>query len=180
VLLVFGEYFPGDNWFPSLRNINPLMGNFGRGPGPEPLAFEHGGKPLPLGVNICYEAILPTYMRGYAKAGARLFVNITKDSWFGDTFEPWQHMQLSVLRSIEHRIPMVRSTNTGLSGLVDSAGRVEIISQPFEAAYKVIEVAVPVHSTPTPYTRFGDWFAWFSLLYILAISVRSWWIARAP
>jgi apolipoprotein N-acyltransferase len=180
VLLVFGEYFPGDQWFPSLKNINPIMGNFGRGPGPVPLPFEHQGKALPLGVNICYEAILPTYMRGYAQNGARLFVNITKDSWFGDTFEPWQHMQLSVLRSIEHRIPMVRSTNTGLSGLIDPAGRLEIISQPFEPAYKVIEVAVPTEIPPTPYTRFGDWFSWFSLLLILAISFRSWWLARAP
>jgi apolipoprotein N-acyltransferase len=74
----------------------------------------------------------------------------------------------------------VRSTNTGLSGLIDPAGRLEIISQPFEPAYKVIEVAVPTEIPPTPYTRFGDWFSWFSLLLILAISFRSWWLARAP
>jgi apolipoprotein N-acyltransferase len=113
-------------------------------------------------------------MRGYAQNGARLFVNITKDSWFGDTFEPWQHMQLSALRSIEHHIPMVRSTNTGLSGLIGPTGQVEIISQPFQAAYKVLDVAVPLEAAPTPYTRFGDWFAWFSVLYIFAISFRTW------
>lgn len=178
VLLVFGEYFPGDQWFPSLKSINPIMGNFGRGPGPVPLPFEHQGKSLPLGVNICYEAILPTFMRGYALNHARLFVNITKDSWFGDTFEPWQHMQLSVLRSIEHRIPMVRSTNTGLSGLILPSGQVEVISQPFEAAYKVLEVPVPTEASPTPYTRFGDWFAWLSVLLALAVSGHAWRAAR--
>src|SRR5690606_8722235 len=100
------------------KTLNPQLGDFGRGPGPEPTHFSFRGISTPLGVNICYEAILPEYMRGYAVSGAKVFVNITKDSWFGDTFEPWQHFQLSVLRSIEHRSPMVRATNTGLSGIV--------------------------------------------------------------
>lgn len=169
VLLVFGEYFPLDNWFPSLKQINPQMGDFGRGPGPVPIELPlAGGKSvIGLGVNICYEAILPEYMRGYVKAGARLFVNLTKDSWFGDTFEPWQHFQLSLLRSIEHRIPMVRATNTGLSGLVLPTGETKILSLPFQEAYEVINVPVPVQDpglSPTLYTRFGEWFAQLLLL----------------
>jgi apolipoprotein N-acyltransferase len=163
VLLVFGEYFPLDTWFPSLKKLNPIMGNFGRGAGPEPLPFNFKGELLPLGVNICYEAILPGYMRGYARREARLFVNITKDSWFGDTFEPWQHLQLSALRSVEHGIPMVRSTNTGLSGVVLPTGKTEILSPPFHEVEKVVEVPVPLEPKPTFYTNWGDWFAWLAL-----------------
>jgi apolipoprotein N-acyltransferase len=173
VLLIFGEYFPFDGWFPSLKQLNPMMGDFGRGPGPIPLSFSFKGGLLPLGVNICYEAILPEYMRGFALAGARLFVNLTKDSWFGDTFEPWEHLQLSALRSIEHRIPMIRSTNTGLSGLVLPTGEARILSQPFQEAYAVLDVPVPVDPHPTLYTSYGEWFAALMLFTSLALGLIS-------
>ncbi len=173
VLLVFGEYFPFDDWFPSLKNLNPIMGDFGRGPGPIPLLLPYKGGRLPIGVNICYESILPEYMRGYALAGARLFVNITKDSWFGDTFEPWQHFQLSALRSIEHRIPMVRSTNTGLSGLVLPTGETKILSAPFNEAYVVLDVPVPVLPKATLYTLLGEWFAVLMLVTSVSLGLYS-------
>lgn len=173
VLLIFGEYFPGDHWFPSLKELNPMMGDFGRGPGPVPVHFPWKGATLSLGVNICYEAILPEYMRGYALAGVRLFVNLTKDSWFGNTFEPWQHFQLSALRSIEHRIPMIRSTNTGLSGMVLATGETKLISLPFEEAYEVLEVPMLQAPRPTLYTRFGDWFAWATLLFCLGLLIYA-------
>lgn len=177
VLLIFGEYFPGDQWFPSLKKLNPMMGDFGRGPGPVPLLFPWKGGFLPLGVNICYEAILPEYMRGYAKAGVRLFVNLTKDSWFGDTFEPWQHFQLSVLRSIEHRIPMVRATNTGLSGYVTATGETRTLSVPFREAYEVVELPLLKEPRPTLYTRLGDWFACLTL--VISVGFALWARRRA-
>ncbi len=173
VLLVFGEYFPLDHWFPSLKKINPLMGDFGRGPGPEPLPFSFQGKSMPLGVNICYEAILPNFMRGYATGGARLLVNLTKDSWFGDTFEPWQHLQLSALRSIEHRLPMVRATNTGLSGLILPTGEIKLLSDPFEEAWATLAVPVPLEPIFTLYTAFGEWFAWATILLSLSLGAYA-------
>jgi apolipoprotein N-acyltransferase len=174
VLLIFGEYFPGDTIFPDLKNINPLMGDFGRGPGPVPIRLPWKDKPLLLGVNICYEEILPEYMRGYALAGSRMFINLTKDSWFGNTFEPWQHFQLSVLRSIEHRVPLLRATNTGLSGFVTASGEVTLISDPYHEAYKVVEVPLLLEPEKTLYTRFGEWFAWLMLL----VSAVTGWRAR--
>jgi len=159
VLLVFGEYFPFDDWFPSLKNINPMMGDFGRGPGPVPVPFEWRGGKLLLGVNICYEAILPEYMRGYLKNGSRVLVNLTKDSWFGDTFEPWQHFQLSELRAVELRVPLVRATNTGLSGVVATTGEVHVLSEPFHEAYETVPVSVPLIPRPTLYALLGEWFA---------------------
>lgn len=173
VLLIFGEYFPGDHWFPSLKNINPMMGDFGRGPGPVPLALPWKGGQLSLGLNICYEAILPEYMRGYALAGTRLFVNLTKDSWFGDTFEPWQHFQLSALRSIEHRVPLLRATNTGLSGFVSASGETTLISDPYHEAYKVVEVPLLKEAERTLYTRLGEWFAWLTLLVSAGLGWRA-------
>ncbi len=172
-LLIFGEYFPLDRWFPSLKELNPMMGNFGRGPGPEPILFPWKGGQLPVGVNICYEAILPEYMRGYARAGARLFVNLTKDSWFGDTFEPWQHFQLSALRAIEHRLPMVRSTNTGLSGLILPTGETKLLSVPFREAVAVLDVPLPLNPPRTLYTALGEWFAWLMALGCIGLGIYA-------
>lgn len=166
-LLVFGEYMPFSDWVPALKTLNPQMGNFGVGSGPLPLPFRHGDHDIPLGVNICYEAILPEYMRALRVSGARLFVNLTKDSWFGDTFEPWQHLQLSALRSVEHGIPMVRITNTGLSGVITPTGATRLISLPFREAYAVVDIAVPKDAPITVYTKLGEWFAWACLLTAL-------------
>lgn len=173
ILLMFGEFIPLTGTFPSLKELNPQMGDFGRGPGPMPTLFPWKGGHLPLGINICYEAILPEYMRPYAQAGVRLFVNLTKDSWFGDTFEPWEHFQLSVLRSVEHHIPMVRSTNTGLSGLVTATGETQLLSVPYQQVNKVIDVSLPLAVEPTLYTRFGDWFAYLCLLFSLLLGLRA-------
>lgn len=173
VLLIFGEYIPLTDYFPSIKALNPQMGDFGRGPGAVPTDFPWKAGVLPIGINICYEAILPTYMRPYAQRGARLFVNLTKDSWFGNTFEPWQHFQLSILRSVEHHIPMIRSTNTGLSGLVSATGEVQLLSEPYQEAVKVIEVPVPTSVVPTLYTRLGEWFALLCLIFSFALGLRA-------
>jgi apolipoprotein N-acyltransferase len=179
VLLIFGEYMPFDDWFPSLKTLNPMMGDFGRGPGPKPLVFPWHGGTLPLGVNICYEEILPEYMRAYVRNGARVLVNLTKDSWFGDTFEPWQHFQLSVPRAIELRVPLVRATNTGLSGVVDVTGETQLISDPFHEAYRTVEVRVPLRPGESVYARFGEWFAMLCTLGAATVLAVFFWTRRS-
>lgn len=179
VLLMFGEYLPFADWFPSLKQLNPQMGDFARGEGPLPLPFEWKNRKIPLGVNICYEAILPEFMRSLAQNGAKVFVNITKDSWFGDTFEPWQHFQLSALRAVEHRIPMVRITNTGLSGVVLPTGESHLISAPFQEAVETVTVPVTDEIAPTLYSRWGEWFAWLSILSAIGLGALAYRKGRA-
>ena len=77
-----------------------------------------------LGPLICYEDILPGFVRRVAKLGPNAFINITNDAWFGRTAEPYQHLALAVFRSVEHRLEMVRAVNTGVSAHIDAAGRV--------------------------------------------------------
>lgn len=79
------------------------------------------GKFLPL---ICYEVILPEFVREFRTAGNPEFiVNLTNDKWYGATTESDQHMELGRLRSIELRRWMVRSTNSGISANIDHLGR---------------------------------------------------------
>ncbi len=81
--------------------------------------------PLAMGPLICYEDIIASFVRSVAAqpGGLELFVNVTIDAWYGDTAEPTEHLALAQFRSIEHRIPMVRSVSTGVSAVIDHNGR---------------------------------------------------------
>ena len=100
--------------------------------------------------------------------GVELFVNVTIDAWYGDSAEPWEHLALAQLRSVEHRIPMVRSVSTGVSAVIDAAGRLvahiplrpvaEDTLADFPPELLVEDVALPRNTAeaPTPYAR-GGW-----------------------
>ncbi|MDB5215111.1 MAG: Apolipoprotein N-acyltransferase, partial [Myxococcaceae bacterium] len=87
-----------------------------------------------VSVLICYEDILPSFTnRMVAHADPELLVNITNDAWFGDTTEPWEHLALAKFRAIEHRRFLVRSTNSGVSAIVDPMGGVVSHTKTFVA-----------------------------------------------
>lgn len=118
-LLVFGEYIPlvDPEWF---MDIVPGAAHLNRGDGAGVLRLGE----YRLGPLICYEDILPRFVRDAASEDVHAFVNLTNDSWFGKTHEPAQHLGLGVFRAIEHRRALVRAVNTGISAYVDPAGRV--------------------------------------------------------
>ena len=82
------------------------------------------GRVWKIGPLICYDDILEDVGRTLGALHPNLLVNITNDSWFGDTSEPWQHLALSVFRTVETRTDLVRSVNTSVSAFVDATGRV--------------------------------------------------------
>ena len=117
--LMFGESVPlvDPEWY--LRQV-PSASYLNTGDGPGVLEVR-GYRLAPL---ICYEDILPRFGRQAANQGVHAIVNLTNDSWFGNTAEQWEHLGLAVFRSVEHRKPLVRSVNAGVSAYVDPAGRV--------------------------------------------------------
>lgn len=174
-LLIFGEWMPLANIFPKLKELNPQMGDFGEGEGAVPLQWTHDGTSTLLGITICYESLIPEYMRALAVRGADFFLNITNDSWFGPTFEPWQHLQLASLRTIENRKPMVRATNTGLSVVIDSTGKTITMGPLFEASAIQAEVAIPDKSnSPSVYLVVGELFAWMSIAISTLLLFTLW------
>jgi apolipoprotein N-acyltransferase len=120
-LIPFGEYMP----FGLPRSLLPQRFTMVAGDSPQPL-LELGGRTLlPF---LCYEGILPEHVR--EAAGDRrptLLVSLANDSWFGDTWEPWQHLHFTRFRAVEHGAPLVRATNTGVSAFVSAAGDVEAL-----------------------------------------------------
>ena len=79
---------------------------------------------VPLGCAVCYESVYGDYCRGYVLKGARALTVITNDAWWGDTPGYRQHLSYASLRAIETRRAIARCGNTGISGLIDSKGRI--------------------------------------------------------
>jgi apolipoprotein N-acyltransferase len=160
-LLAFGEYIPFGETFPTLYEMSPNSGRFTPGDHVRPLLF----RDYRISTLICYEDILPRFVRrAVSEANPHLLVNITNDAWFGQTHEPYVHLALAKYRAIEHHRYLVRSTNTGISAVIDPLGRVVTESPLFERANLHAEVAMMTGSTL--YATLGDWPGWLALAAI--------------
>lgn len=138
-LLAFGEYLPFGDTFPILYKWSPHSGRFSQGTSLEPVDIDIKGTKHKASVLICYEDILPGFTnRAVTHAEPELLVNMTNDAWFGDTLEPWQHLALAKFRAIEHRRFLIRSTNSGVSAIIDPTGVVVdgTLSSTFKAEAK--------------------------------------------
>ncbi len=106
---------------------------------------------------ICYEIIFPGLVRKFFMSGGDFMVTITNDAWFGKTAGPYQHFSMAVFRAIENRKPIVRAANTGISGFIDSNGKILLQSALFDR--QVLTHTIKTDSAMTFYTRFGDLFS---------------------
>ncbi len=155
-LLVFGEYMPFGEALPELYDLLPESSRFQPGRRTEPLSLARKGQPTArLGMLICYEDLLPAFAQRVMAHQPDVLINLTNDAWFGQTAEPYHHLQLAQMRTIEYRRWLIRSTNTGVSAFIDATGRrvAETSLQDPETLLK----AVPLLQGQTPYARFGDW-----------------------
>ncbi|MDP6947182.1 MAG: apolipoprotein N-acyltransferase, partial [Myxococcota bacterium] len=162
-LLAFGEYIPFGDWFPIVYDWIPEAGKFMAGRDVGAFAFK-GHK---LGIMICYEDILTRFSSRLADLEPHVLLNITNDAWFGRTSEPYLHLNLAIMRAIETHRPLLRSTNTGISVVVDPAGRLSHQTSIDDA--ETLLADVPMMSVETTYQRVGDLFAQLTLLHMLAL-----------
>lgn len=168
-LLAFGEYLPLGEMFPILYKWSPNSGRFSQGTTLAPLPLgEHQ-----LSVHICYEDVLPSFVnRMVSEAPADLLINITNDAWFGDSTEPWIHLALASFRAIEHRRYFVRSTNSGVSAIIDPVGRIQDHTGTFREEALAGEVSMR-RPGKTPYEIYGDVFWWLATLASTAMAFAS-------
>ena len=150
-LLAFGEYLPGGKLFPALKAWFPRTADFARGRGPEVRTF----RGLVLGPQICYEGLFPGFSRALADQGAQLFVNVTNDSWFGVWSEPYQHLSMTLARGIEFRLPVIRSTNTGISTVMRADGTILDRSSLHREWFHGYDVPYRKEPPPTFYQKYG-------------------------
>jgi apolipoprotein N-acyltransferase len=154
-LVPFGEYVP----FRGILGWAKLtVGDSDFQPGPGPATLSLPGLP-PFSPLICYEVIFPGAVAGAAgPSGARpqWLLNITNDSWFGTSSGPYQHFANARLRAVEEGLPLVRAANSGISGVIDSYGRVV-------ARLGLNEIGIVDSPLPEPieeltlFARIGNW-----------------------
>ena len=120
ILIPFGEKFPFSDVIPYMKWLFPGLSAFGQGQGPTVMNVDD----MKLGPQICLESLYPTFSAAMVLKGAEIFSNVTNDSWFGRTFEPYQHMTMTLARAVENRRPLLRSTNTGITTVILADGRV--------------------------------------------------------
>ncbi|MCB1778298.1 MAG: apolipoprotein N-acyltransferase, partial [Candidatus Competibacteraceae bacterium] len=150
-LLPFGEYLPLRGLFLFFREwVDIPMADFTAGDNDQPL-LRIGGQPV--GVSICFEAVFGSEIRR-ALPEATWLINVSNDAWFKDSTAPHQHLQIVRMRAMEVSRYVARSTNTGISAILDERGR--IITQGAQFQPEVIRGAVQPLNGLTPYARWGD------------------------
>jgi apolipoprotein N-acyltransferase len=154
-LVPFGEFVP--RMFSFVNRITQEAGDFV--PGNDIKILPAAGDRL--GVFICYESAFPDLVRQFSKKGANVLVNLSNDAYFGHSEAREQHFLLARMRAVENRRYLVRSTNDGITAVINPAGQI-VQSLPM---YR--EVAAPLRygvvEETTFYARHGDWFAWSCL-----------------
>lgn len=168
-LVPYGEYLPMRPLLAPLGLARLVMGDvdFISGPGPRAIEVPGFGK---AGIQICYEIIFSGQVVDRRNRPDFLF-NPSNDAWFGK-WGPPQHLAQARLRAIEEGLPILRSTPTGISAVIDGRGRVlESIPHGQEGA---IELALPGPLPPTLFAQLGNWLAFLvaGALYLFAIAFR--------
>ena len=172
-LVPFGEFIPtGFRWFTELMNI-PL-GDFNRGPRNPPSFTVGGARVAP---NICYEDLFGEELAQRftdAASAPTMLANVSNIGWFGNSIALPQHLNISRMRSLELQRPMLRATNTGVTGLIDHRGVVRATLPPFSRGVLVVEVQG--REGLTPFARWaaaaGLWPLWALALIGLLLPVR--------
>ena len=169
-LVPFGEFKPwGFAWFYQFMHIP--MGDLERG---TLLAAPFAVKDQQILPNICYEDVFGEEIA--AKMADRatkhlslpsIMLNVTNLAWFGDTWALPQHLQIARMRTLEMGRPMLRSTNTGTTAVINAQGQVEHQLPPFTRGE--LDVTVQGYQGLTPYILFGNTL-WAGVMFILIVA----------
>jgi apolipoprotein N-acyltransferase len=152
-LVPYGEYVPLKRYMPFISPLVEAVGDFTPGVIDQPLM----AGTIRAGILICYESIFSDISRDWVNSGANVLVNLTNDAWYGKSSAPYQSWAMTVFRAVEARRSLVRSANTGISGVIDPLGR--ILSDSGLFVQWAQAVAVPLNREKTLFIRGGYWFA---------------------
>ena len=164
-LVPFGEYIPFRQQLGWLTKISrAASSNMFPGTGAHLLqATDRAGRPLPIGVLICFESAFPDMSRVDTDRGAQVIVYQSATSTFQGTWGPDQHASLSAVRAAETGRPAVQAALTGVTAAFDARGRQ--LAWMGQSSHGVVSVrlALPAVADRTAYDRLGDYVPWCAL-----------------
>jgi apolipoprotein N-acyltransferase len=152
-LVPYGEYLPMRPLLSAigLSRLAPGELDFTSGPGPR--TIDLGGQWGKVGLQLCYEIIFSGHVVDEKNRPGFIF-NPSNDAWFG-RWGPPQHLAQARLRAAEEGLPVLRSTPTGISAVIDARGNV-VKSLPWRTAGVIDAVLPPAANAPPPFARFGN------------------------
>ncbi len=166
-LTPYGEYLPFEDILrPILLRADIPFNSLSSGTINQPMQL---GK-TKMAIAICYEdAFGDEWLEQMATA--QFMANLVNEGWFDGSIMASQHLQISQARAVEAGKWLVRSTNTGISAVIDDKGKIRAIL-PAETQ-GILSHELDLLNGTTPYTMFGDKLVLlFSLLLLIVIIIK--------
>lgn len=162
----FGEYF---SFLPNVMlDLGGIRGAMASGKEPINLVSVSGQK---IGPVICFESVFGRHVRQLVENGAQYIAVLTNDGWWKGASGVWQHFGYSRIRAIETRRSVVRSANTGISGIIDQRGNIQV--QTDKNTSMALSSGLHINNALTFYVRYGDYLGWISLLLAVLVVIYS-------
>jgi apolipoprotein N-acyltransferase len=175
-LVPFGEYVPLLESVPAIKILTPYRDGYvpSLSFGLRPSWIDFQG--LRLAVVICFEDTVPQVTRRmFAEAPddhpPDLLINQSNDGWFYGSSEHEMHLAISVFRAVEHRVPLARAVNTGVSALIDGNGRV--LNRLPTIQEGILSVDPPLDDRVSLYTSWGDWLPILCLGLVVVLTLLA-------
>ncbi len=165
-LVPFTEYFPYKKQLPFIYNLLINFDVYLWEPGTVHTVFRT--PKVTFSTPICFEDAFPNDVRQFVLQGAEIIVNISNDYWSLTDAEGMQHYVNALFRAVENRRPLLRAAASGVTGYVDTSGRLVRSLPMYEQAAMVVDVPL-APERETVYTRFGDWFPRLCMLVFLML-----------
>ncbi len=169
-LVPFTEHFPYEKQLPALYNLLKANDYHWWEKGEVPVVFE-ADRGITFSTPICFEDVFGELSADFVKNGANVLVNMTNDGWAYSTVCEMQHAAIGVFRSVENRKATIRSTNSGITCLIDPVGRIIDPMKPFHPGWRIYDV--PVFTTDangsTFFTQNANFYAIISVYISYAL-----------
>jgi apolipoprotein N-acyltransferase len=162
-LLPFTEYLPAERWWPALRNFFPGASRYASGEQPIVLRINDAARVIPA---TCYEILFRKHPREFVSRGGNVLISAANDAWFRRSRIADFQISACVYQAVQHRVPVVRVSNSGDSVGIEASGEIVPDSRtlPFTKTARVVELFLP--RVRAPYLSLGDLF-----LYLLTATV---------
>jgi apolipoprotein N-acyltransferase len=152
-LVPFGEFIPFNEQLRGLISFFDMpMSYVNKGNNSQmPFKLEKRGETA-ISPLICFDIAFSETVRK-SNISSKFMVNISNDTWFGNSIGPYQHLDIARARAIENNKWLIRSANDGISAIIDNNGT--IVDKLSKGERGVLNGTLQFIDEPSFYSKFG-------------------------